>query len=215
MSLSKVFPRLFAVCLVVGLFTLTTQAQQTTTRPRQVSQPTTTTTTETNGRTKLENDLVVVSTDETESDEPEESVGGFASPSSMGQVERLMLAAIQERIGTPYRMGATGPNRYDCSGLVWSVFQQAGVGFERSSARTLWQEYAAPTESERFKFGTLVFFNNLHHVGIVVDENGFFHASSSRGVVYSRFGDYWTKRITGFRRIPLAQGQALIASVGK
>ena len=214
MSLSKVFPRLFVVCLVLSLLTLTAQAQQTTARPRQVSQPTTTFT-ETNGRSKLENDLVVVSTDEEEGVETEESVGGFASPTNLGPVERMMLAAIQERYGTPYRMGATGPNRYDCSGLVWSVFQQAGVGFERSSARTLWQEFAAPTESEKFKFGTLVFFNNLHHVGIVADENGFYHASSSRGVVYSRFGEYWTKRITGFRRIPLAQGQALIASAGK
>lgn len=214
MSLSQVFPRLLAVCLVLSLFTLTAQAQQTTDRSRQGGQPTTTTT-ETNGRTKLENDLFVVSTNDVEAVEPVESVRSFASPSSMGQVERMMLAAIQERIGTPYRMGATGPNRYDCSGLVWSVFQQAGVGFERSTARSLWQEFAPPTEGEKFKFGTLVFFNNLHHVGIVADENGFFHASSSRGVMYSRFGDYWTKRITGFRRIPLAQGQSLIASAGK
>jgi len=217
MSLSKVFPRVFVVCLVLSLLTLSAQAQQTTARPRQIGQPTTTTT-ETNGRTKLENDLFVVSTSEAEAPEeaePTDSVGGFASPSSMGQIERMMLAAIEERYGTPYRMGATGPNRYDCSGLVWSVFQQAGVGFERSSARSLWQEFAAPTEDEKFKFGTLVFFNNLHHVGIVADENGFFHASSSRGVVYSRFGEYWTKRISGFRRIPLAQGQAFIASAGR
>jgi peptidoglycan endopeptidase LytE len=214
MSLSKVFPRLSAVCLVLSLFTLTAQAQQqTTSRARVVGQPTTIT--ETNGRTKLENDLVVVSTDDTEEDEPGESVRDFVSPSNMGQVERMMLVAIEERIGTPYRMGATGPNRYDCSGFVWSVFQQAGVGFERISARSLWQGYAAPTESEKFKFGTLVFFNNIHHVGIVVDENGFYHASSSRGVVYSRFGDYWTKRINGFRRVPLAQAHSLIAASGK
>lgn len=219
MSLSKLFPRTLSVCFILTLFTLTAQAQQTTARPLQVSQPTTTTTTtETNGRTKLENDLFVVSSDEFEENEPVElgeSVRRFAAPSSMGEVERMMLAAIEQRYGVPYRMGATGPNRYDCSGFVWSVFQQAGVGFERTSARSFWQEFDAPTEGEKFKFGTLVFFNNLRHVGIVADENGFFHASSSRGVVYARFGDYWMKRITGFRRIPLAHGQALIASAGK
>ena len=214
MSLCKVFPRLFVVCFVLSLLAAAAQAQQTTARPRLAGQPTTTFT-ETNGRTKLENDLVVVSTSETEAVEPVETVSGFSSPSSLGQVERMLLAAIEQRYGVPYRMGATGPNRYDCSGLVWSVFQQAGVDFERSSARTLWQEYAPPTEDEKFKFGTLVFFNNLNHVGIVADENGFFHASSSKGVVYSRFGEYWSKRVTGFRRIPLAQGQALIASAGK
>ena len=125
-----------------------------------------------------------------------------------------MLAAIDERLGTPYRMGATGPNRYDCSGFVWSVFQQAGVSFERSTARSLWQEFTPPAEGEQFKFGTLVFFNNLHHVGIVADANGFFHASS-HGVVYSRFDDYWTKRLNGFRRVPFAQSPALIASSGR
>ena len=123
-----------------------------------------------------------------------------------------MLSAIEERLGVPYRMGATGPYRYDCSGFVWSVFQQAGVAFERTSVRSFWHEFAPPTEDEKFKFGTLVFFNNLHHVGIVADENGFYHASTSRGVVYSRFDDYWTKRINGFRRVPVA---TLVASAGR
>ena len=89
-----------------------------------------------------------------------------------------------------------------------------GVSFERSSARSLWQEFAPPAEGEQFKFGTLVFFNNLHHVGIVADADGFFHASS-HGVVYSRFDDYWTKRLNGFRRIPFAQAPALVASSGR
>lgn len=215
MSLSKVFPRLFAVCLVLCFITLKAQAQQTPVRPRQVGQPTTTT--ETNGKTKLENDIFVTSTAEDEDDaaEPVESVRDFSALKGMGLIEREMFSAIQERYGTPYRMGATGPNRYDCSGFVWSVFQEAGISFERSTAHSLWDEFAAPTEDEKFKFGTLVFFNNLHHVGIVADENGFYHASSSHGVMYSRFGEYWTKRISGFRRIPLAQGHALLASAGR
>ena len=215
MSLSRVFPRLFALCLVLCLFALSARAQQTTTeRPRQVSQPTTTTTAS-DGRAKLENDIAVAPADEADDDDSEVSVENFKAPLKLGAVERMMLAAIEERLGTPYRMGATGPNRFDCSGFVWSVFQQAGVAFERSSARSLWQEFAPPTDDEKFKFGTLVFFNNLRHVGIVVDENGFFHASTSHGVMYSRFGDYWTKRISGFRRVRLAQGQAFIASSGR
>lgn len=219
MSFYNLLPRLSAACFVLSLLAVAAQAQQTETRPRQVAQPaaTTTTTNTPGGRAKLENDLVVV--DEAEDAGEEESAGGFvqgfAVPTNMGRTERSMLAAIQERLGTPYRMGATGPYRYDCSGFVWSVFQQAGVEFTRTSARSLWQEFEAPVEGEKFKFGTLVFFNNLHHVGIVADGNGFFHASSSRGVVYSRFDDYWTKRISGFRRIPLSQGPAFIAASGR
>ena len=144
----------------------------------------------------------------------EPTVDGFVVPQNLGRVERLMLTAIEERLGTPYRLGATGPNRFDCSGFVWSVFQQAGVGFERSAARSLWAEFAPPAEGEQFRFGTLVFFRNLHHVGIVADANGFFHASSSHGVMYSRFNDYWLKRISGFRRVPLTQAP-LVASAGR
>jgi len=219
MSFFRVFPRLFVVCFVLGLLSMSAFAQQTEMRPRQATQtPTTTTTTNVLGRAKLENDIVVAPKVEAEADEDDSAatfVKGFEVPLNLGRTERSMLSAIEERLGVPYRMGATGPYRYDCSGFVWSVFQQAGVEFTRTPVRSLWQEFEQPTENDKFKFGTLVFFNNLHHVGIVADENGFFHASSSHGVMYSRFDDYWTKRINGFRRIPLAQGQALVASSGR
>ncbi len=112
-----------------------------------------------------------------------------------------LLLAIYKRIGIRYRMGSTGPTSYDCSGLVWSVFQDAGFFYERSSARTLWYSSEIVEGDDRFKFGTLVFFNRLGHIGIVADENGFYHASSSKGVTYSKFDGYWGKRIFGFRRM--------------
>ncbi len=113
-----------------------------------------------------------------------------------------LLQAIQSRIGIPYRYGSTGPNSFDCSGLVWSVFQDAGVFFERSSAGSYWQKFETVSENDKYKFGTLVFFNSLGHVGIVADDKGFYHASSSKGVTYSPFAGYWQKRIVGFRKIP-------------
>ena len=39
---------------------------------------------------------------------------------------------------------------------------------------------------------------------LVADENGFYHASSSKGITYSKFEGYWGKRIVGYRRIPLS-----------
>ncbi len=114
-----------------------------------------------------------------------------------------LLKAIQTRVGIPYVYGSSGPNSYDCSGLVWSVFTQAGFAYERSSARTLWQNSVPVEGGDRYKFATLVFFNNLGHIGIVYDESGFYHASSSQGVTFSRFDGYWGKRIVGFRRIVL------------
>jgi cell wall-associated NlpC family hydrolase len=217
MSFCRLFPRPLAATFALTLLALSAQAQtQTATRPRQATaaQPTaTTTTTEAQGRTRLENDIFVVESAPEDEAEPSETRPQFGVPTAkMGFVERSMLTAIEERLGTPYRLGTEGPNRYDCSGFVWSVFQQAGVAFERTPVRSLWAEFAPPTEDEKYKFGTLVFFNNLHHVGIVADEHGFYHASTSRGVVYSRFDDYWTKRINGFRRVPMT---TLVASAGR
>ena len=214
MSFCRLFPRPLAATFALTLLALSTQAQ-TATRPRQATaaQPTTTTTvtTEAQGRTRLENDVFVVET--APEAEPEAVKPQFGVPTAkLGFFERSMLTAIEERLGTPYRLGTEGPYRYDCSGFVWSVFQQAGVPFERTSARSLWNTLLPPTEEEKYKFGTLVFFNHLNHVGIVADENGFYHASTSRGVVYSRFDDYWSKRISGFRRVPLAQSPFIAAS---
>ena len=211
MSLCKTFPRLLAVCAALS-FTTVAASAQIATRPREVNPTSTTTTSQPGARPKLENDVFVVSE---AAEEAEEWVGPAvkapAAPAKLGAVEMTMLSAIEERLGTPYRLGATGPYRFDCSGFVWSVFQAAGFGFERSSARSLWSSFEPVDGDERFKFGTLVFFNNLRHVGIVADSEGFYHASTSQGVTYSRFSDYWLKRLDGFRRVPLEEGRALAA----
>lgn len=115
----------------------------------------------------------------------------------------MLMAAIGARLGSRYRWGATGPDRFDCSGFVWSIYQATGINFERVSARHLFARFAAPTEEEQYKFGTLVFFSGLTHVGVVADANGFYHASRRHGVVYQPFTEYWLKRIDGFRRVPL------------
>jgi len=115
--------------------------------------------------------------------------------------QSLMLS-IQSKLGIPYLYGSEGPNRYDCSSFVWKVFQEAGISFTRTSARTFWNQFEPIYGDDRFKFGTLVFFNRLGHVGIVADENGFYQASSSKGITYSPFKGYWEKRIVGYRRIP-------------
>lgn len=114
-----------------------------------------------------------------------------------------LLAAIDQRLGARYRWGAEGPDRFDCSGFVWSIFNATGITFERGSARTLFARFAPAAPDQQFKFGTLVFFSGLKHVGVVADEHGFYHASRRQGVIYSPFNEYWLKRIDGFRRVPV------------
>jgi cell wall-associated NlpC family hydrolase len=126
-----------------------------------------------------------------------------ASSSGFIKFEPLLMAAIDARLGSRYRWGATGPDRFDCSGFVWSIFQASGINFERASARNLFARLEPVPVGEQFKFGTLVFFSGLAHVGVVADEHGFYHASRHHGVIYSEFNDYWLKRIDGFRRVPV------------
>lgn len=128
---------------------------------------------------------------------------GFAAGKTAYSMSNSILldAAIKERYGIPYRYGSTGPNTYDCSGFVWSAFQEAGINFTRASARSLWNQSEPVEGDDRFKFGTLIFLNGLGHMGIVADANGFYHASSSKGITYSPFKGYWESRIVGFRRL--------------
>ena len=65
----------------------------------------------------------------------------------------------------------------------------------------MWNTFEPVYGDDRFKFGTLVFFNNLGHMGIVSDENGFYQASSSKGITWSPFAGYWQSRIVGYRRL--------------
>jgi cell wall-associated NlpC family hydrolase len=128
----------------------------------------------------------------------------ISSSNAIIKFEPALMEAIDQRLGSRYRWGATGPNRFDCSGFVWSIFQATGINFERASARNLFARFEPAPVEEQFKFGTLVFFSGLTHVGVVADERGFYHASRRHGVIYSEFSEYWLKRIDGFRRVPKA-----------
>ncbi len=128
------------------------------------------------------------------------------------RLDQSLLAAIQSHLGASYHFNRTGPEEFDCSGLVWRAFQDIGVNFQRGPARSYWATMPAPAEGEQFKFGTLVFFNNLGHVGIVVDGKGFYHSARHGGVMYSPFNDYWLSRIDGFRRVPVESLQTPTAN---
>lgn len=130
-----------------------------------------------------------------------------------GDPAATLRSAILKKLGIRYRFYGTDDSGYDCSGFVWRVFQDAGVDFQRVAARSLWSQLPEATADETKQFGTLVFFNDLKHVGIVRDANTFYHSSSSKGVTISEFAGYWEKRITGYRRAPLALIPQLMKAV--
>ena len=124
-----------------------------------------------------------------------------------------MLDYAKTFIGIPYRLGACGPDRYDCSGFTLTVFKEFGMNLPHNSNAQF--RMSRPVESfSDLRKGDLVFFgarNNIReigHVGIVVDvdlEHGMFrviHASTSHGVELQRSTQpYFMMRYMGAGRI--------------
>lgn len=197
MPFEKLFPYALAACFALGIFPLTAAAQTGEGHVRQIARAT-----EPENLPISDDDPVIISLASAEDIKAAKPL--ITASAEPVQFRELMTAAIDQRLGSRYRWGGTSFGGFDCSGFVWSTFKSVGIDFERASARTLWSRFSAPAPGEQYKFGTLVFFSNLAHVGIVADENGFYHASRHHGVVYSPFNEYWLKRIDGFRQVPQA-----------
>jgi cell wall-associated NlpC family hydrolase len=104
------------------------------------------------------------------------------------------LLAAQSRIGTPYRYGGSGPDAFDCSGLVAYAYRQAGVTLPRTAA----QQYALarPVPRTELRPGDLVFFRwsgrEVSHVGIYAGDGLFVHAPQAGGQVRTaNLDDEW------------------------
>jgi cell wall-associated NlpC family hydrolase len=79
------------------------------------------------------------------------------------------------KLGSPYVWGATGPNAFDCSGLVLAAYRSAGV----SLPRTTYAQIDAGRRVSRSELlpGDLVFFySGITHVGIYVGDGKMIHA---------------------------------------
>ncbi len=85
--------------------------------------------------------------------------------------------AALTRIGDPYVWGATGPNSFDCSGLMVWAFRQAGKTIPRSSQAQM--AGGQPVEKNDLKPGDLViYYPDAHHVGMYVGDGYVIHAST-------------------------------------
>jgi cell wall-associated NlpC family hydrolase len=113
-----------------------------------------------------------------------------------------MKAVITKHLGRPYVWGGAGLKNFDCSGFVWRVLFENGILTKRTTARKFYMLLPKVDPSEASKFGTIVFFDNLKHMGIVDSQKTFYHAQVSRGTNLSNFDPFWRPKVTGFRGIP-------------
>lgn len=85
-----------------------------------------------------------------------------------GGSKAKVIAYAREQLGKPYLYGGTGPDSFDCSGLVMRAYGAAGV----SLPRTTEAEWAAGPRTSHPRRGDLVFFTGSPidpppgHVGI-------------------------------------------------
>lgn len=124
--------------------------------------------------------------------------------SKYNEIQASLMQAYRDWKGTPYVLGGRSPEGVDCSSFVDIVFDRyfgielppntrkqlnAGTGVRRLAVRT----------------GDLVFFQTGRrtlHVGILVNESEFLHASTSQGVMLSNLNEtYWKSRYLAARRV--------------
>ncbi len=72
----------------------------------------------------------------------------------------LAVRAALSRLGCPYVWGATGPDRFDCSGLVKWAYAQAGVQLDRTTYDQV--NDGVPIARSQVRPGDLVFPNPGH-----------------------------------------------------
>ena len=113
------------------------------------------------------------------------------------------LAMAQE--GDPYSMGASGPNVFDCSGLVMYVYENAlGVSLPHNT-HAQWNAiedtwYVGEKEPQP---GDVVFFfnNGADHVGIYIGDGMMINAQNGGVQVEPIYSGYWAPYLTGFGRV--------------
>jgi len=99
------------------------------------------------------------------------STGTPAEAAKNTRHERILRAAkiAKRQLGDPYQWGATGPHRFDCSGLTQFAYKRAGVGLPRTSDAQANRTRRIPRKA--MKRGDLMFFHSggdVYHVGMFV-----------------------------------------------
>ena len=96
-----------------------------------------------------------------------------ASTQSNSSTAQTVVSAAQSQIGKPYVWGATGPNAYDCSGLVQYAYSQAG----KNVGRTTYQQAGAGQHISvsQAQAGDILMWGDYHDA-IYVGNNQYVHA---------------------------------------
>ena len=127
--------------------------------------------------------------------------GGLGGGAAQGGI----IGTARSRLGCAYRMGASGPTVFDCSGFTSWVYSKNGKSLPRTAAG----QYSGTSRVSKsgLTAGDLVFFagtykSGISHVGIYIGGGQFIHAANSKtGVVVSSLNSgYYASHYAGAGR---------------
>jgi cell wall-associated NlpC family hydrolase len=129
--------------------------------------------------------------------------GGVPAINAPNQLVATAIAYAEAQLGKPYLFGGTGPDAFDCSGLVMMAYRAAGVNIERTSQRQWATEVRIP--ASQAQPGDLVFFAGADgtptspgHVGLVIGGGKMIEAFATGFPV--RVASYANRGPIGFTR---------------
>ena len=110
------------------------------------------------------------------------------------------IEAAESRLGTPYVWGATGPDAFDCSGLMQYAFEQAGKDLPRTSAAQ--SKVGQKVSMDDLKPGDLIFlYSPVSHVVMYVGNGKVIEAPNSGEDVKFTPLSKIMKNVVGARRV--------------
>lgn len=125
--------------------------------------------------------------------------------SSSGQdasVSEILFSQFKAWKGVRHRTGGTDRQGVDCSGLMQAIFREA---FQVELPRTSRDQsrMGQRVETRQMRPGDLVYFTDKggDHIGVLVTDRTFLHASASRGVILSTLDAYWWPRLKRVQRV--------------
>jgi cell wall-associated NlpC family hydrolase len=106
---------------------------------------------------------------------------GAAQPYGAATGDRAVVVNYaRAQIGKPYVFAASGPNSFDCSGLVLAAYKQVGI----SLPHFVGMQAAMCKKTSQPQPGDIVFFGtSLHHDGIYAGNGQLIHAPEPGDVV--------------------------------
>ncbi|AEV95665.1 NlpC/P60 family protein [Pediococcus claussenii] len=103
-----------------------------------------------------------------------------------------ILGKARAQIGKPYVWGATGPNSFDCSGLVQYVYASVGIKLPRTSEQQ--STCGKAVNMNQLKAGDLLFWSNngdAYHVGIYTGNGKCLFAPQPGQNIKEQAMSYW------------------------